>query len=221
MNYESVIVKKPWGYEYLLFQNEQTGLWFLRLNPGAATSLHCHPRKKTGLVLLSGEVELCFLNDSTRLLPLGRTIIRPGLFHATKVVSPEGAALLEIETPRDKENLVRLEDVYGREAKPYEGSDSIEPLPESFLRLTDPADETPQHHSLEGCTVTLHKTRNPATLDTSHEHDVLIVLDGGLFSEQGEPILNAGDVVSPSTLARLIKSFPAPKGITVLIVSKP
>ena len=60
--FENVEVKKPWGFEYLMYGNDQVALWYLHLNAGAATSLHCHPRKKTGLVLLSGKAEVSFSN---------------------------------------------------------------------------------------------------------------------------------------------------------------
>ena len=29
MPYEKTIVKKPWGYEYLVYQNDKVALWFL------------------------------------------------------------------------------------------------------------------------------------------------------------------------------------------------
>ena len=29
MRYESTIVKKPWGYEYLAYENKDVALWFL------------------------------------------------------------------------------------------------------------------------------------------------------------------------------------------------
>ena len=114
-DYLGVIVDKPWGYEYLMFQNELVGVWYLHIRQGERTSMHCHPRKKTSLILLEGEGELSFLNDTMKLKPLSRTIIRPGLFHSTQAFSPKGIAMIEIETPPDKGNLVRLEDEYGRE----------------------------------------------------------------------------------------------------------
>jgi hypothetical protein len=204
-----------------MFRNAVAGLWFLRLRGGAATSLHCHPHKKTGLVLLSGEAQLSFLNSSERLAPMSRAIIRPGLFHSTKALSPEGIAMLEIETPPDKANLVRLEDSYGREAKPYEGEEAMAPLPEDCLIFPSVEDDRPQTFHLEGCTLTLLKTQNLGKLDLSNSNQVLIVLDGGLCSNETEPVLSAGDVVSPGTLARLAKSFPAPNGIKFVSVSRP
>ena len=40
------IVKKPWGKEYLIFQNNVVDIWLLSIEPGKNTSLHCHPTKK-------------------------------------------------------------------------------------------------------------------------------------------------------------------------------
>lgn len=221
MDFGEVVVNKPWGYEYLMFENQDIGLWFLRLKGGASTSLHCHPRKKTGLVLISGQAELAFLNSTSPLGPLSRVMIRPGLFHATRATSPEGAALLEIETPRDKENLIRLEDTYGREERPYEGAEAATPLTQQCLRLTVPEDDRPESYPLEGCTITICKTTTPAKLDLRDPQEVVLVLDGGLFSDGGEPVLAAGDVVSPATVARLAGRFSAPRGITVLTVRRP
>ena len=57
-NHNINTVKKPWGYEYLAYENENVGLWFLYIAPGQSTSMHCHPKKTTGLVLLDGEAEI-------------------------------------------------------------------------------------------------------------------------------------------------------------------
>ena len=54
MPYEKTIVNKPWGYEYLAYENEDVGLWFLNIKKNHQTSMHCHPKKTTGLVLLDG-----------------------------------------------------------------------------------------------------------------------------------------------------------------------
>ena len=58
MLYEKTVVKKPWGYEYLVYQNEKVALWFLYIGYSQQTSMHCHPNKTTGLILLDGEAEL-------------------------------------------------------------------------------------------------------------------------------------------------------------------
>ncbi len=120
MNHTNVVVTKPWGYEYLVYENEDVALWFLHINQGEQTSMHCHPKKTTGLILLNGEAELSFLADKRNLKSLDKVMIRRGLFHQTKALSEGGIDLFEIETPNDKNDLVRLKDNYGRENKPYE-----------------------------------------------------------------------------------------------------
>src|SRR5438094_853367 len=128
VDYHKVVVQKPWGYEYLLYENGTVGVWFLKLKEGAKTSMHCHPNKKTGLIVLEGEAELSFLNDSTTLKPVSKMMIREGLFHSTRAKSAGGITMIEVETPCDKENLVRLDDEYGREEKPYEGRENYAPI---------------------------------------------------------------------------------------------
>ena len=63
MSYRTKVVKKPWGYEYLAYENDHVGLWFLHIEKNQQTSMHCHPKKTTGLVLLEGEAEVSFLAD--------------------------------------------------------------------------------------------------------------------------------------------------------------
>ena len=66
MGYDTNIVKKPWGYEYLVYENDKVGLWFLYIAEDQQTSMHCHPNKTTGLILLDGNVEVSFLGDSLK-----------------------------------------------------------------------------------------------------------------------------------------------------------
>ena len=64
MTFEKNIVKKPWGYEYLVYENENIGMWLLYISNNNQTSMHCHSEKTTGLVVLDGQVEITFLSDS-------------------------------------------------------------------------------------------------------------------------------------------------------------
>lgn len=218
IDYQEVIVNKPWGYEYLMYENGTVGLWFLYIKPGARTSLHCHPRKKTGLILLSGEAQVSFLNDSVELKPLNRLIIRPGLFHSTAALSPEGIVVLEIETPFDKTNLVRLEDEYGREEKPYEGAEAMVPIGENCIRINHPREGQPRRYTLNRCLLTVERVKDACGLKHRSPREIIVVLEGGLFSRTGEPILSAGDVVSTSTVDRLVETFSAPYGVSVLTI---
>ena len=217
--WNNVIVKKPWGYEYLMYQNNSVGMWCLHIRSGEQTSLHCHPAKKTGLILLSGEADVKFFNDSVRLRSIAKLMLRPGLFHSTAAISSDGIVLLEIETPPDKNNLVRLEDVYGREDKPYEGADSLSPLTDKHLRLHEPPKDATNRYQLHGCTLIMGKADDVSHI-YSQPGDIMVVLDGGLSSSNGESILSAGDVVTEYTINRLAKSFRSPNGISFLTIRK-
>jgi len=122
LDYRKKVVNKPWGYEYLLFENEFVAIWILFLKDQGATSMHCHPKKDTSLTVLSGSVESSTLDNRFKLQKGQGLFMEKGVFHSTKGISPEGAFIMEIETPPDKNDLVRLKDNYGREDKSYEGS---------------------------------------------------------------------------------------------------
>ena len=116
------LVKKPWGEEYIICKTKKAATWHLKINSRKKTSLHCHPNKKTGFILLDGKVEVMIGFYEKRILKApDKLMIRPGLFHSTKGLAKKDSIVLEIETPINKDDLVRYKDNYGRENKPYEG----------------------------------------------------------------------------------------------------
>lgn len=119
-DYRNIVVKKPWGYEYLMFENDYVAIWILHLKKGQENSLHCHPTKKTAMVVLSGKIRATTLTDWFELGILDGLMYENGLFHTQKALS-DNVFLLEIETPPNKKDLVRLKDSYGRAGKAYEG----------------------------------------------------------------------------------------------------
>ena len=220
--YNDVIVNKPWGYEYLMYRNQDVALWCLVIREGASTSLHCHPRKKTGLIVLSGSATLRFLNNSSRLTSPANTMIRPGLFHQTSADLRTDVVLIEVESPVDKMNLVRLDDEYGRANTSYESVSATRPLDSSCLRLPEPSGATVRQWEFYGRLLRMYPRSDPDFLVRDLQPgDIAIVLDGGLFTEEGEPILTPGDSVSSSTVSRLAGCFVAPHGISALVVSTP
>ncbi len=124
-DYKGVVVNKPWGYEYLLFENKQVAVWILYLKSEACTSMHCHPRKKTSLTVLDGKIRTSSLDTHFELNVFDGLIIDRGVFHSTRAISQDGAFIMEIETPPQKDDLVRLKDEYGRENLGYEGVNKI------------------------------------------------------------------------------------------------
>ena len=121
-DYSSVVVNKPWGYEYLWYQNPSIAVWMLHLKCDHSTSLHCHVRKRTSLIVMDGQAVCSTLEDRFRLSSMDVMVLEPGVFHRTQAISPEGAFVMEIETPVMKGDLVRLKDSFGRQGTGYERS---------------------------------------------------------------------------------------------------
>ena len=204
MSYDKTIVKKPWGYEYLAYENDKVGLWFLYIAKDQQTSMHCHPNKTTGLILLDGEAELSFLSDSCKLKPVSKTMIRKGLFHSTKATSENGAFVFEIETPVQKHDLVRLEDKYGREGKPYEDSTFETPKQEDCLWIENKDSE----YNFANCNIKVEKITDIDILNQKEDSENIMFLDGGIVTEDGDMVAQAGDIVSGKIIKKLIKLFP-------------
>lgn len=182
-------VKKPWGYEYLLYENENVGLWYLNIKQNAKTSLHCHPNKKTGLIVLAGTAEVNFLSNSFRLYPNDKIMIRQGVFHST-TANDTDLELLEIETPKQKTDIVRIKDAYGRAGQPYEGEEALFEQPPKSAIL----------NKLNFKTIT-----SINEIDTSPMAK-LIILSGGIFADK-YCVCGPGDIVSFSTFKLLSSEF--------------
>ena len=58
-NYNNRVILKPWGEEYVIFKDKKKiAITYLKLKKGFSTSLHCHPNKKTGFLILKGTAEV-------------------------------------------------------------------------------------------------------------------------------------------------------------------
>lgn len=111
--FDSTFVVKPWGFEYLLGENSRVGVWHLSIDAKQATSFHCHPNKNSILLVLNGLVRIYCFRGFFELAPGEFLQIEPGVHH--RISASDGCAeLLEIESPPNKHDLVRLQDYYGR-----------------------------------------------------------------------------------------------------------
>jgi quercetin dioxygenase-like cupin family protein len=179
-NHRQVIVNKPWGYEYLMYENDQVAMWLLHIANGQQTSMHCHPIKTTGLVLLKGEAELSFLADKKLICASEKQMIRRGLFHSTKAVSDGGIFMLEIETPNDKNDLVRLSDEYGRADSGYETSDHEMTKTNECVWLEDPELNELHEYNVNGAKLTVERSNDIELLNKKNDNDIIVFLRGGL-----------------------------------------
>lgn len=119
-DYSNIVVNKPWGYEYLWFQNDFVAIWFLFIDSSQKTSMHCHAKKRTSLVVLDGQIECRTIDNRFHLSLLDTVVLEPCVFHSSLSSASNGSILLEIETPPMKGDLVRMNDAYGRQKTAYE-----------------------------------------------------------------------------------------------------
>lgn len=119
--YLDEVIPKPWGLEFRVYSDTFFDVWKLSILPGKSTSTHCHPRKETALLCLGGKGKITFLNQESYLISPGDVVFIPkGVFHGTENLGDSPLDLVEVETPRNKFDLVRLSDRYGRSGKSYE-----------------------------------------------------------------------------------------------------
>ena len=190
-SHESVIIKKPWGFEYLAYKNDQVALWILHIKKGHKTSLHCHPTKTTGLVVVRGTVEMNFIADSKIIAAPAKQMIRRGLFHQTHALTDD-VIVFEIETPVNKNDLVRLNDVYGRENSGYENFESELPKNEECLWF----DDTPREVDVFGRKIRVERVTTEC-INSKNEADIIIFLRGSLIKDvEGtrHEVIRPGDV---------------------------
>ena len=217
MRYKSTIVTKPWGYEYLAYENEHVALWFLYIKHTHSTSLHCHPNKTTGLVLLDGGAEVSFFNNTNKLNAGDKIMIRKGLFHSTKATNEKGAFVFEIETPVDKEDLVRFRDNYGREGKPYEDSTYENPKEEDCLWIT----EEEHNYQFANCTLEIRNITDISDFLKIDPYYNVMFLKGGLQADYKQNVSSPGDVVVANVLHTLTEQFTKIDPKTLIMIIKP
>lgn len=116
------MIIKPWGKEFRAYADDFIDVWHLQINSGHATSMHAHPRKVTYLLCLAGTGVTTSLAGAVDLNPGVVLRIGRGAFHSTENAagSDEPLVLIEVETPRNKYDLMRLRDGYQREGAGYE-----------------------------------------------------------------------------------------------------
>lgn len=206
IDYGKTICKKPWGYEFLVYSSDKIAIWFLKINAGQATSLHTHFRKDTFITVLDGCAELALIDGKYALQVSDSVFIPRHKFYGIGSYSPS-CYLLEIEIFQtglnfsDKNDLLRINDLYHRSSTGYEASIIADKTAESlvahdYFELSDGLVK-----QISGTCLKVSKSYTPANYN--------ILLNGTAFQE--------GAYLSPGSQ---IKSSAQVEGI-VLSISNP
>lgn len=210
-DFDDVIVKKPWGYEYLAFDNGEVAIWMLQIARKRRTSKHCHPNKHTSLVVISGDVVCSGIDRSCSLSDLQGVEIHKGAFHSTETACElsiypsceSGSWVLEIESPVDKNDLVRAADSYGRQGKSYEGKSEMVPYSSEWLQLQAPEQGKSFSTVSNGCDFHVINGHFDWTQIVDYASQLIAVI--GCRESEGQRIdgLDVGRIYRPRDFERL------------------
>ena len=212
-----ITVKKPWGYEYLLSKTPLIEIWHLSLNYLKSTSTHCHPNKKTALIVLGGKARFSTLNESFELSSLDAVVINNGVFHSTQCLSKKGLKLIEIETPPMKHDLIRLKDNYGRAGKGYEGLDEMSISKNTYVKFNNHDLAIKKLCNKELC-FSFSETKSDLIRQSFFKRSGLsVILSGFIKSNTGNLLYELGDIIPTNELNNPKLKF---QNVSLLSISK-
>ena len=213
----NVVVKKPWGYEYLLTSTPLVEVWHLSLNHLKSTSTHCHPNKKTALIVLEGKALFSSLNESLELSPLDAVVMDSGVFHSTQCLSKGGLKILEIETPPMKHDLIRLKDNYGRAGKGYEGKKEMKMSKNIHIKFDGRNTAAKKMYAKELCFSFIETKSGLLNQPFFKNSKLSVILNGFIKSNTGKILHELGDVIPTSKLSSPTTKF---QNVSLLSISK-
>lgn len=192
LDYIGKINDKPWGKEYLAFQNKYIGIWILIVNKDQETSLHCHFKKDTILMPISGSFKINLFNSYLQLGIFESVYVPRDTFHGIHSYI-DNSVLMEIEIYTediqytDKNDLLRIKDIYNRDKDKYETS-VTERIPfEGETMLF----KSPNKYNIDNTKIEIMRVNNLDTI--KNEFEKLILLEGCLFSDSKK--ITAGSII--------------------------
>jgi len=217
VDYKNKVCVKPWGYEFLVFQNNKVAIWYLNMKKGHSTSLHCHFKKDTLLIVLSGCAKIGLIDNKKIALNTLECLYIPRYkFHSIASFSDE-TFILEIEVFSkaldfsDKNDLLRLDDQYMRKPVGYESSvnvitENIEKYKPFYLHKN-------MSYLVNNATLSLESVSSTEDILKLQKNTYSIILDGEVF----EPIkyYKEGSILSITN-----KMIPTSSKCMILTINK-
>jgi len=223
-NYDNSKVIKPWGEEYNIYRNvKKIAITYLKIKKGQSTSLHCHPKKKTGFLILSGIAEVqigIYKKNIFKYKSMSILVLRPGLFHKIKASNKQDLYALEIENPYIKTDLIRMEDNYGRKNLGYENLIQSIRLNKNDIVFRTPLIKRTNRYILNNIKIEISYMKDFRKYNSYDDKSVSIILDGCLISSSGKNVISVGEIVKSYTLKKLSNYFKVKSKILILKASK-
>lgn len=220
-DFSNLVVEKPWGYEYLLYQNKDVSIWILHIKHNCLTSMHCHLNKKTALIVLSGEAVFTTLEEGLNLKPGDALILDKKVFHSTQSLSPEGLIMMEVETPSEKTDLLRLSDDYGRQSIGYEPKSSMSENFSSYNCISFKEEEYNVKKRIKNMDLSLEKFNGFEKFNNDFKNlKMSIILNGKLINDNNGEIFSIGDILDFSNLKKENNNFILSEHLEILNIEK-
>jgi rfaE bifunctional protein nucleotidyltransferase chain/domain len=198
IDYKNKVCIKPWGHEFLVFNNKCVAIWHLVMNKGHSTSLHTHFKKDTFLMVISGCAKIGLIDNKSIVLNTMESVFIPRYkFHSISSFSDQ-MILLEMEiftqglTFSDKNDLLRLDDQYKRKPVGYESSVSVirENLEKYEYFYIDPGTYKRNDVAIKHSIISTEEE-----LDSLKNKTYCILLEGQIFSDYH--YYKEGSILSP------------------------
>jgi len=221
--YNNNLIKKPWGQEYTIYKNRsKLAITLIKIIPGKQTSLHCHPNKKTGFIIIKGKpiVQIGVHSDNKwQTKPLSILVLRPGLFHSISnpIENRNDVYALEFETPYNKKDLVRFKDKYGRENIGYEKKKSMRKFNKDILLFK--SNNKKQIYKIFKRKIIIDTLKSKKQINKLKDKSVTAILDGKLINSEKKAALTFGEIVKTKTLKILIEKFTIQNKLIILNVT--
>lgn len=135
VDYSKFVIKKPWGYEHLIFQNKNISIWILCLKSKKHTSLHAHKLKQTYLIPITNKIKLNTFEKLFNLKKKNPLLIHKKVFHQSFNPGLKSEFMMEIELPNLKNDIIRFHDYYGRKDNNFyiENKNNIQNINKKFI----------------------------------------------------------------------------------------
>ncbi|MBU3923689.1 MAG: hypothetical protein KJ592_02125 [Nanoarchaeota archaeon] len=217
-DFSKVVVRKPWGHEYLTYREEGVSIWILHIKKDGATSTHCHLDKRTDLLVLSGQVECSTLEEKHQLSEGDLIILNKKVFHSTKATS-DNVLVMEIEFPSKKTDLVRLHDSYGREKEGYEKQKEMcFDLSEYQRVFLNGSDLNRMIGNMNLCIEKFEETKKLEDYIKTNNNILDIFITGEIIINGNESIISVGDTLKTEDFEQ--EDIQISKPIKVLSIKK-
>ena len=148
---------------------------------------------------------------------MSRLVFREGLFHKLKNVGKENLYALEFETPYIKQDLIRIEDNYGRSNKKYEGKKFFSKLSNNRMQFKKP-NKLKNIYKLNNKKICIYYIKRNEDISSKGSRSSIVILNGKIIDKYNQTVIKTGEIIKAKTLKILSEKFQIKNKMLILEV---